>query len=342
MEQGQTPIATEETQSAVIPVEGTEATGAAVTPAEEEVSDVSFLNAYNKKFGKEFKSIDDLRPPAAEKTEEEIRILQNSEDLMLTERFVKQGGTVEGYAALKQIAAADLKEFSLQDTRMELKNAGFEDEEIEEEIKKRYFLLSDEEKENIGEYDKEMLKKSEYFSKKLENKSSYKIEQAKNLLAKLKADISAEKYEKETDAKISSTVEEYAKTFNRTLTIDLGESNGQKLNPVEYVIDEADIAEITGKLSDKAKRETLLYNQGGLENVTTLFDAFMWEKIATSLAKKSLIQGATEQVNFFSGKFPSNAQSIAPGFVANQRTGVAGKAIEGTEQVRVRTSPITK
>ncbi len=307
-----------------------------------ELDDATFLESYNKRFGKDLKSIDELRPPAPEKTEEEIRAIQNSEDLMLTERFVKQGGTVGGFAALKQIAAADVKEFSLQDTKAELRTAGFAEDEIDEEIKRRYFLLSAEEKENLGEFDDEMLKKNEYFSKKLENKSSYKIDQAKNLLAKLKSDYEAEKYEKEVDARISSTVEDYAAKFNRTVTLDLGESNGQKLNPVEYVIDEADITEIKETLANKAKRETQLYNQDGSENVTNLFDAFVWKKIAASVAKKSLLQGATEQVNFFNGTFPSNAQAVSPGYVANTRTGQVGKAIEGTEKVSVRTSSITK
>lgn len=307
-----------------------------------EISDEHFLESYNKRFGKEIKSIDELRPPAPEKTEAELKILQDSEDLKLTEKFVRKGGTVEGYAALKQIAAADVKEFSLQDTKAELKKAGFADDEIEEEIKRRYYLLSDEEKENISEFDQETLKKNEYFSKKLENRSSYKIEQAKQLLENLKAEISAENYEKEVDAKISSTVEEYAKNLERKMILDMGESNGQKLNPVEFVLDEADVSEIKESLADKAKRETILYNKDGSENVENLFDLFVWKKIAKSLAKKSLLQGATEQVNFFNHKFPSNAQAVAPGFVPNGRSGAVGKAIEGTEKIRIRTSPITK
>ena len=311
-------------------------------PPAAELDDAAFLESYNKKIGTNFKSIDELRPPAPEKTEAELRAIQNSEDLMLTERFIKQGGTVEGYAALKQISEADVKEFSLQDTKAELKKAGFADDEIDEEIKRRYFLLSDEEKADLSEFDQEMLKKNEYFSKKLENKSSYKIEQAKNLLAKLKSDYEAEKYEKEVDARISSTVEDYATKLNRTITLDLGESNGQKLNPVEFVIDEADITEIKETLADKAKRETLLYNQDGSENVENLFDALVWKKIAASVAKKSLTQGATEQVNFFNQTFPSSAQAVAPGYVPNTRTGQIGKAIEGTEKIVVKTSPITK
>ena len=319
---------------------GQETVETVVAPVE--VDDATFLESYNKRFGKDLKSIDELRPAAPEKTESELKAIQNSEDLMLTERFIKQGGSVEGFAALKQIAAADVKEFSYQDAKAELKQAGFAEDEVDEEIKRRYFLLTDEEKENLSEYDQEMLKKNEYFSKKLENKSSYKIEQAKNLLAKLKSDHEAEKYEKEVDARISSTVEDYAAKLERKITLDLGESNKQALNPVEYVIDEADILEIKETLADKAKRETLLYNQDGSENVENLFDALLWKKIAASLAKKSLLQGATEQVNFFNQTFPSNAQAVAPGYVANTRTGQIGKAIEGTEKINVRTSSITK
>lgn len=311
-----------------------------------ELDDAAFLAQYNKRMGfegdKAFTTLEQLKPAAPAPTEEEVKKANSQKELTLAERFVsKKGRTLKEFNILQQVANSDPKEFALQEARQELVNAGFKPDEVDEEMKARYYQLSDEEKANLSEEDAELLKKNEYFTNKLANKGSYKIQQAKDVLRVLEQEMEAENYVKQVDANISATVAEIAKKMERKVVLDMGLSNGQTLNPVEYTIDEADILEIESTLSDKAKREQFLYNQDGSENVGNLFEALKWKKIAQSLAKKALIQGADEQVTLFNSKFPSNPHSVAPGNVAKTgRTGQIGKAIEGTEKTIHRQSVI--
>lgn len=343
-----TPITPDVAQEILTPVTPPEPDGEinqAAIPGTEEaptLSDADFLKHYNRQMGfegeKAITSMDQLKPPAPEPSEEEKKKAQTSQDMTLLQRFVAKGHTPQEFTLLQQIANSDIKEFSLAEAKRELINAGFNADEVDDEIKARYYQLSEDEKENLSENDKELLKKHEYFTNKLANKSAYKIEQAKGVFSALQAEIDAENYEKQVDAKLSSTVEEIAKKMDRKIVLDMGVSNGQQLNPVEYIIEDADILDIQSTLSDKAKREQFLYNQDGSENVENLFDALKWKKIALSLAKKSLLQGATEQVDFFNTKFPTNPYSVAPGHVRTGKTGEVGKAIPGTEKIKFRTT----
>lgn len=306
---------------------------------EKELSEEDFLKQYNKRFGKEAKSFDEIAPAKPEPSEEEKKKEITTKERKVLDKFLKFGGTIEQYGVLKGIANADIKEFSIADTQKEMADAGFSKDEIDATLKERYYLLTEEEKAELSDEDAALIKKNEFFSKKLEGKSAYKIEQARKVLNDLQSQVDADDLLTKTDAIISSTVDEYAQKMPRTITLDMGESNGTKLNPVIFEVQDADLASVMETLKDPTKRNDFLYNQDGTENVKNLMDAMVLKQILPNIVKKAALQATTEQVEFLEAKFPKSPQAVAPGFTPSRNGGAAvGKAIEGTEKTTKRAS----
>lgn len=308
-------------------------------PAVADLDDEALLSQLEKKLGFKPKSLEELKPKPAEPTEEEKAAELSAKEKKRLDKFLAKGKTIEDFTALKRLTEFDPKELSLINKRNELKAAGYDEKEIDEQLKLRYHQYTDEEFAQFGDDAEKMKKLSAYYKDKLENGSKYQIEAAKRFFEDLDKEIDADAYVAKVDAEIISNVEKTVKAMERKMTIELGQSNDQTLNPVQFVVEDKHLAEIQTLLTDKAARENLLYNPDGTENVANLVDLLKWKYIARDLAKAANLQGRTEEVEKFAAKFPDNHFAVAPASVNKTgKLGVAGKVVEGSEKVSFNTS----
>lgn len=307
-----------------------------IVAEKKELSDNDFLEFYNKKNNTSFKSFDEIAPAKPEPTQDDIAKENAAKNEKLFAAFKKKGGTLLQFEAIQSIANSDVKEFSYAEAKRELMDAGLSKEEAENEITQRYYLMSDEEKSELSDEDSLLIKKHEIFSKKLENRSAYKIENAKQYMQNLQTEAEQEEYEAQVDAKISAKVAELKSTAPKSIVMEMGESNGMKLSPITFDVREEDVQEIYDTFSDPQKRNKFLYNEDGSEKVEEIIEALKLKKIMPTLVKKAMLQGATEQVEIFESKYGKTPHDVAPGYTPKAgNLGRQGKAIEGSERVRV-------
>lgn len=276
-----------------------------------------------------------LKPAAAapEPTEAEKQKAEAEFDKRKLDHFLKNGGTVEQWVGMKKIAAADLKELSKAEIKQELKEAGFKDEELESTLesvlKERYYQIKlDEleqgENETTEQFDKrkgDLEKKITFFSKKLENKSSYRIEQAKNALKLIDDAVKEEDDAKQEEIKNSQRVDDFFKILPRKLTFELGKIKDLETTPITYDVSETDIAEVTGILKDPEKRNKFLYNEDNSLNLDNLAGVMLRNKYLEGLVKDAYIQGDDSGSDREVAKF----EKIFPGRIAKE-IGVGGAA----------------
>lgn len=280
-----------------------------------------------------------LKPAAAIKTAEEIEKEKTDADAAMEIRMVKfyleNGGTAEQFAALKAVANSDLKSLSVNTIKKEMKDEGFNDEQIEAILKERYYQLNpdelkmeaDEEEPDFQKRKESLTKKVTYGSKKLENHAAPIKRQAEQALNDLRTAIKNLDLQKQDELQISSKVEEIGKTLPRKMTFDLGEVNGKKIDPIDYVVTEADIAEVVGTLKDSAKRKQLLFNEDDSLNLSALADMKLRNKILETALKAVYLESGNRQVAAFEKVFPGFAQQLGVGGNGKGNTGKAGHIV---------------
>jgi len=270
------------------------------------------VKEYFKSLGIDYESAEKLKEKLNHKPEDPITEEQKAEiikakEKRLVDKFVSGGGTVEQYVAIKSVAEANVSELSLSNLKIELKTAGFTDEQATEIIKERYFQIADEELEQFSdETDREYAKrKKEFGAKKLENHSLHTKKQAEQILADLNGVIDSEDLQKQAEADISSKIDEGFKSLPRKLTFEIGDINGKAIPPVEYEVSESDIAEVQSMLKDTSKRNKLLYNQDGSLNLTNLTNVYTRNKYLESAIKAAYHEGGSRQKAEIEKIFPS-------------------------------------
>ena len=225
----------------------------------------------------------------------------------MLDHHIANGGSAESYVALRQIASMDLKELSVAEIK-EMKESGFDDAEIDLVIKERYFQINPEEElertieETDTEYEKRKKleqKKATYGSTKLESRSKHTQTNAKGILEGLREAIKAEDLKKQQEVQFSSKVDEHSKTLSRKVTLELGEVDKTKLDPVTYNVSEADIAEVVAVLKDPKQRQQLFFNEDSTLNLTKVMDVILRNKYLESLAKASYLEGNDRAVAAF-------------------------------------------
>ena len=279
------------------------------------------IKDYFKSAGIEYEGIDKLKEklnykPEAEPTEEEKKLQALAKEKKLVDLYVANGGTVEQYVAIKNVAESDLSQLSLTALKKELKDAKFNDEEIAKIIKERYFQIEDAELEQYeDETEKEFLKrKKEYGANKLANRSLHTQKQAQGILKGLNDAIESENLQAKEEATTSANIDDYFKSVPRKLTFTIGEANGKEITPVEFEIPESDISAAQQELKDPAKRQQLLFNQDGSLNFTKISELVAKEKYLESAIKTAYHEGGSRQVEQFQKIFPAaTAQELGIG-----------------------------
>lgn len=285
-----------------------------------------------------------LKPAAATKDpaeieKEKVRAEADFEKRML-DFYTENGGKIEDFVALKEVAAADLKALSESEIKRELKAAGFDDNEIAAVLKERYYQITAEELEqNLGESDadfekrKARIEKSKtHFSKKLETRSSHIKESAAKALGELREAINFQDQEKEQEVKNSKRVEDFFTKLPTKVTLQLGKTeDGQELPPVEYEIPKEIIAEVQDTLKDPAKRKQFLFNEDNTLNLDNVAGIMLRNKYLEKVLKDSTIsaekRGSDRQVEIFEKTFPGRiAKDIGVGG-ANGKEGQGRKGV---------------
>jgi hypothetical protein len=281
------------------------------TQQDAELSDEQFLAIHNKRFGTEYKSIDELKPKAAEPTDVEKAKLANAREKILLEKHIAKGGTIDDFTALKSVLRTDLKELSITKTKNEYLKLGLTEEEAENEIKKRYYQLSDDELEFLEEEEKAgLLKKKDIFSKKLHSRASVEQANAKAYFDSLERELENEQYELEVDNKLAAEAQVIAKTFDRKVVTQLEMKDGVTVPPIESVLSDDDMADIANVLGDKQKREALLYREDGTENLAVLAELLSYKKRYDKAVKAAAYAAMTATVEHTMARLPNSPVAV--------------------------------
>lgn len=289
--------------------------------------DETILKAYLESQGIKYESLDKLKEKVnytapKELTEEEKTKAELAKEKRAVDLFVKNGGKIEQYVAIKKIAESDLKELSIANTKSELKEAGFSDEKIEQILKDRYYQFDDEEIEQEDDESEKDLKKrlKEYYSKKLENRSAFTKTQAKGILDNLNKAIESEDLEAQKEVEISSKIDDYFKAQPLKLNFEIGEVNGQKIAPVEYEVAESDLAKVQKTLKTPAELNKILFNQDGSLNLPNISNLLIKNAISDSALKAAYHEGGSRQVAIMKTIFPSSASELGIGGIPKDLT----------------------
>jgi hypothetical protein len=280
--------------------------------------------------------------PPPELTPEQKAKAEEALEQRILNSYIQSGGKVEDYVALKQITAVNLKDFSLAETKRELKKEGFTDDQIEQVIKERYYQFSDEE---IEEYENEdeknyAKKKRDFGSKKLEKKYAYVKTQAESVLKNLREAVLSQDAEVEQEKKFSSMVDEHSKKLPRKLTFQLGEVNGQALAPVDYDVEDSEINEVVETLKNPEKRQQFFYNTEGDLNLANVAEVMLRNKVLERAIVAAYQTGSTRAVEEVRKTFGGDPHSVGltngAGIASSTSTGKKGKLVSaGKPQVAV-------
>lgn len=288
------------------------------TPIVVELSDEQFLAEIEKRTGIKPDNLDTIKEklayqkPAPEPSAEEKTKAEKDFEKRILDVHLKSGKTPEQYTLLKSLANGDLKELSQNQTKAELKEAGFSDEQISDIIKKRYFQFDDSEIE-LEEDDavKEFLKKEKEFgTKKLTTRASHIQQQAKSYIDSLTKAVNESDVEKKRMEQHTSNVEDAIKKYQRKQTLQLGKVDDTDIPPIDHEVPETALEFVKDQLKDSVKFENNLYTKEGDINLDYLLPIMVKAAEYDHAIKHSYLVGGTRQVEHFEAAFGSSVPSL--------------------------------
>lgn len=279
----------------------------------------------------------------ADKTPEEIEAGNRELDRKMLDIFTENGGTIEAYATLKNLASADadaLRNLSHSELKTELLESGFTDEEAEGIIAERYTTMSEDDLEQLyDETDKEFAKrKNEFIKKKLESRGVRQQNKAKEYLDSLRNAVETQKLLGDKEKEFSSKVDEHLQALPKKVTLQLGKVNDLEVAPIDYNVSEEDIQEVAAILKDPSKRQQFFYNDDNSLNLKNITEVMLKARYVDNLAKVAFLEGGTRQVKVVESVFPmQSASSVGVGGSNSNNTGIKGKAARAGEPIPMNT-----
>lgn len=272
------------------------------------------LKKYFKEQGIDYEGIENLKAKltapltTTELTEEQKKEKELAKEKRIVDKFVSGGGTVDQYVALKNVANADVAELSRNTLKKELKDAGFNETEIDGIIKERYYQFGEEDLEQMDEEtDKAFAKRKKEYGDKLLSQRSLPIKtQAAGILADIQSAIDSEDLWVQKEITISAKIDEDFKAMPRKMSIEIGEIGGKTVSPVDYDVSETDIAEVKAMLKDPAQRQQFLFNEDG-SLTPQLIQTIVKAKAFDSASKISFLTGQTKAITDFQKTFPATS-----------------------------------
>lgn len=300
-----------------------------------------------------FDTLEDLKsklekssaPATAEPTAEEKAAQEKAFENRMLNHYISHGGTAEQFVQIKQLASAEnLKDLSVSEITREMKKEGFDDDEIALVLKERYYQLNPDEIEKDELEDQEAFdkrkalvkKKVTYGSKLLENRGLPIKKQAQGILQGIREAVSNEDLLAVKEAELSSKVEEYAKQFGRDITLELGEVNSQKIDPVSFKVSEEDISTAVAILKNPEERNKFFYKDNSL-NIDNVLRMIIERNYLKSALKAVYLEGSGRQVAEFKKVFPySTPHDLGVGGNQTAQRGQKGKLVSAGEPEHVR------
>lgn len=281
------------------------------------------LKEYFKAQGIDYEGIEKLKEKLStpvqtnvQETTEQLQAKELAKEKRMLDKFITGGGTAEQYVALKNLANGDLAELSKNTVKKELKDAGFNDTEIEGIIKERYYQYGEDDLEQFDEEsDKDFAKrKKEYGDKILSNRSLPIKNQAAGILADIQSAIDSEDLQASNELSVSANIDEQFKTLSRKDTYEIGEINGKAIPPVESEVPETELAAVREMLLNPTSRKQFLHNQDGSLNITNITNVLVENAKLKSAIKTSYHEGSTRTNAHWEKVFPArNPQEIGIG-----------------------------
>lgn len=287
------------------------------------VPDLSFdqIKAALKKSGIEFDGDENalkekfaVQQQQQQKSPEEILAEQQKLNKAMLDIYLSGGGKIEDFVTVSKVAAAEnLTDVVIGQIKEEMKAAGFDDNEIEAEIKSRYYMMDlatieqgDEETPEAFEARKKALeKKIAYGQSKINGRSTSMKQKATSILDTLKQAISNNESQVQSENKLSSMVDEFFSKINRDVNLELGKAgDGQDIAPVQYKISDEEIDEVKSLLKDAQKRKQILFTDDGSINPTSVGQILLENKYLKSALKSTFIEGGNRTIEKLKVVFP--------------------------------------
>jgi hypothetical protein len=293
--------------------------GTSESQNEGDIGDDVLIASFNKRTGKEIKTIDELNAllnPSSGETDEQKTQKEKALEKKMMDRFLAEGGKVEDFVSLKKILEVDLTQLSVSAIKEEMKSGGFSEEEIDAVLKERYYQMEDEDIDSISDEAEKAFakKKKEFGSKKLNGKGEFLKTQAGSALNKLREAIEAEEADIKLEETFSSNVDEHFKKIPRKMTFELGQSNDETLAPVEVDVTDEEVEEAVSLLKDPAKRNQYFFNEDGETlNISNVSSLLLRNKVLEKALKLSHLKGADKEVQKFKAQFGSDPRDIGLG-----------------------------
>jgi hypothetical protein len=310
------------------------------------------MKAYFESQGIEWKGVDDIKSKLNKKsepaplTDEEKAAQERERENKMLQLYLKGGGKIEDFAGIKAVANQDLASLSQKEAMRELTAAGFTDEEAKSILKERYYIMTPEELSLIDDDAQRAAakKRSDYFSKKLNERSADLQNKAKGILGDLDAALKSEEAQAQREATISSKVEDYASKVERKMTFDLGTVDGKAISPIEHSVNDTEIAAVIDTLKDPAKRNKFLYTDDGSLNVEAITNVMIKAQVLEGAVKAALLEGQTRSVKELQTVFPyNNAHAVGVGGASATGGGkTPGKIVSAGKPEVVRRAVQTK
>lgn len=283
-----------------------------------ELSDEQFLAELEKRSGTKVESIDALKEkvnytkPAPAPTNEEKEKAEKEFEKRKLEVHLANGKTIEQYTLLNNIANGDLKELSLNQTKAELKEAGFNETQIAEILKERYYQLADEDVEAEDDPDSKdyLKKKKEFGTKKLQGRAAHIQQQAKSYIDSLAKSVNESDAEKKRMELHTSNVEAAIKNYQRKQTLELGKVDDTDIPSIEHEVPEAALEEVKNLLKDPVALEKQLYTKDGDVNLDFLIPHLVRSASYSNAIKHSYLVGGTRQVEHFEAAFGASVPPL--------------------------------
>lgn len=292
------------------------------------------LKAFFESKGLKYEGIDSLKEklsapaPKTEQTPEEKKAAEQVRESRIAEKHIKAGRPLEQLTAFKTVMAADATALGLEVEVNDLVNTyKISKEQAIELAKDRYFQYSDEEIEAIQDKDEKeaRLKEREIGTKKLERKGQYNQKLAKDYLDILSKTIDDEDATKLRMEQHSSKVEDAIKRYQRKNQLDLGQLNDQKIDPIDFDVDDAVMTQVKEVLGDRSKFDNTLLTDDDHLNLDFLLPHLVRSFSYPAAVKKSYLEGMDRTTKAFQAKFGSD---IPPLGGEKKPTGIPGKLVE--------------
>ena len=285
-----------------------------------ELTDEDLLNNLKKRGFDNIVSLDDLRPKVVP-TEEDKLVEKNNVDKKLLQLFLEKNPlhTPEQFVAIQSVASEDPKSLASKIELKLLKNIGFTEEEALERLKLSSNIIIDDEDADL--YDDIEKEKYAKFKSHQESKAILLAEKeqyaAKKMLNELTNAVEIEKEEAKIQEQISQTVKDKYISFDKNIEVELNKvSNAYNLPNFASVYPKEIVDSVKETLLNKGKREALLFNADGTENINNIFELMVKAISSDVLIKQAADYAQKHQFDYYNSKFPANPLNLIP---KNQR-----------------------